>query len=188
VTLSDSIRVESGVEHDLVRELDRDQDVVWMVSQPCRLRLVTAAGRPRVHTPDLLSLDRDDQVTLWDVRPTDKQDEKFAENRDLTAHACANVGWLYRVFDGGDRVRRYNLRWLTAYRIPMPWYPNAKEQLLELSSETDATIGSILREDRGAGHLTSAMWHYLWAGALTIDLDEPITRATRIAVCEGAMS
>ena len=54
VTLSDSIRVESGVEHDLVRELDRDQDVVWMVSQPCRLRLVTAAGRPRVHSPDLL--------------------------------------------------------------------------------------------------------------------------------------
>ena len=188
VTLGAPIRVESGVEHDLVRELDRNHDVVWMVSQPCRLRLVTAAGRPRVHTPDLLSLGRDERVTLWDVRPIEKQDEKFTESRDLTAQACADVGWVYRVYDGGERVRRYNLRWLTAYRISMPWYPNAKEQLLELSSETDATIGSILRADRGAGHLTSAMWHYLWAGDLTVDLDEAITRATPIAVSEGKTS
>lgn len=182
MTLGGPIRVESGVEHDLVRELDRNRDVTWMVSQPCRLRLVTAAGRPRVHTPDLLSLDRDDRVTVWDVRPTEKQDDKFAESGDLTSRACAEVGWGYRVYDGGDRIRRYNLRWLTAYRMPMPWYPNARRELVELCSQDGATIGSVLASDRGAGHLTSAMWHYLWAGHLMIDLDLAITRDTPIAV------
>src|SRR5688572_17581573 len=42
VTLGGPIRLESGLEHDLVRELDRDPDVVWMVSQPARLALSTA--------------------------------------------------------------------------------------------------------------------------------------------------
>ena len=185
MTLGGSIRVESGVEHDLVRELDRDPDVVWMVSQPVRLRLVTATGRPRVHTPDLLSLARDDQVTIWDVRPAEKQDQKFAENRDLTSRACADVGWQYRVYDGGARVRRYNVRWLTAYRMPMPWYPNARQELIAICSAADATIGTVIAADRGAGHLTSAMWHYAWTGLLGIDLDQPMRRTSGVAVRQG---
>jgi hypothetical protein len=188
LTLCGSIRVESGVEHDLVRELDRDPDVAWMVSQPLRLRLVTAAGRPRVHTPDLLSLDRDDQVTIWDVRPAENQDEKFAENRDLASQACADVGWQYRVYDGGARVRRYNVRWLTAYRMPMPWYPNARQELIDICSAGNATVGTVLEADRGAGHLTSAMWHYAWTGFAVVDLDQAITRSSGIAVHEAELA
>ncbi len=188
VTLGGPIRVESGVEHDLVRELDRDQDIVWMVSQPVRLRLVTANGRPRVHTPDLLTVDRAEEVTIWDVRPAEKQDERFTESRDLTARACADVGWRYRVFDGGDRIRRYNLRWLTAYRMPMPWYANARHELIAICSAADATIGTVLKSDKGAGHLTSAMWHYAWTGLLVIDLDQPMRRTSGVTVAHGVSS
>jgi hypothetical protein len=158
---------------------------VWLVSQPVRLRLVTANGRPRVHTPDLLSVDQREEVTIWDVRPAEKQDEKFAESRDLTSQACADVGWRYRVFDGGDRIRRYNLRWLTAYRMPMPWYPNARQELIAICSPADATIGTVLAADKGAGHLTSAMWHYAWSGLLDIDLDQPMRRTSGVAIRQG---
>lgn len=181
VTLGGAIHLESGLEHDLVRELDRDPDVEWMVSQPVRLALRTASGRSRVHTPDLLTLGREGAVTIWDVRPVKKQDEKFAESRDLTAAACADVGWGYHVFGGASPVRRDNVRWLTAYRRQMPWYPRAKAELFDLCRAPGATVGTVLAADRGAGHLISAMWHYAWSGALVIDLDQPICRSTRIS-------
>lgn len=184
MTLGGAIRVESGLEHDLVRELDRDPDVTWMVSQPCRLRLAPRSGRARVHTPDLLTVDRGGAVAIWDARPLQRQDEKFRESSELTARACSEIGWGYRVFDGGDRVRRYNIRWITAYRMPMPWYANAEKELIEISSAGDATVSSVLRSDRGAGHLTSAMWHYIWTGRLVVNLDQPLTRATPITVAD----
>lgn len=179
-TLDGPIHLESGLEHDLVRELDRDPDVEWMVSQPVRLGLRTASGRSRTHTPDLLVLKREGVVTVWDVRPVEKQDEKFQESRDLTAAACAEVGWAYQVYGGASPVRRDNLRWLTAYRRQMPWYPNAKDELLGICREPRATVGAVLDADHGAGHLVSAMWHYAWTGAVVVDLDQPIDRSTPI--------
>ncbi len=180
VTLDGPIRLESGLEHDLVRELDRDPDVVWMVSQPARLALSTVNGRSRVHTPDLLVLGREGAVTIWDVRPVERQDEKFVESRDLTEAACDEVGWGYRVYGGGSPVRRDNVRWLTAYRRAMPWYPAARDELLRICRDPGATVGVVLDADRGAGHLVSAMWHYAWIGALVVDLDQPIGRTTPI--------
>lgn len=180
VTLDGPIHLESGLEHDLVRELDRDPDVQWMVSQPVRLGLKTANGRSRVHTPDLLVLGRESAVTIWDVRPVERHDEKFVENRDLTEAACVEVGWGYRVYGGASPVRRDNVRWLTAYRREMPWYPNARDELLGICREPDATVGAVLKADRGAGHLVSAMWHYAWTGAVAIDLDQPIGRSTPV--------
>ncbi|MGL5824628.1 MAG: TnsA-like heteromeric transposase endonuclease subunit [Nocardioides sp.] len=182
VTLAGEIRVESGLEHDLVRELDRDSSVTWMVSQPVRLRLVTSTGRHRVHTPDLLVVDRHEAVVIWDVRPSTKQDERFAESCKLTADACAEVGWTHRIYSGSPPVRRYNIRWLTAYRMLMPWYANALTDLITICSTPGATIDAVLRADRGAGHLVSAMWHYAWTGRLQVDLDQPLGRTSAICV------
>jgi len=186
VTLGGSIRVESGLEHDLVRELDRDRSVVWMVSQPVRLSLSPARGRSRVHTPDLLVLDCEGGVTIWDVRPPEKQDEKFKLVCDLTRAACDQVGWAYRVYGGSSPTHRHNLRWITAYRRPMPWYPNARAELLAICGLPGATIGSVLGADRGSGHLISAMWHHVWAGLLQIDLDQAMNRDSPITVEVGA--
>ncbi|MDN5793213.1 MAG: hypothetical protein L0H22_09185, partial [Brevibacterium aurantiacum] len=58
ITTRGHIRLESGLEHDLLRELDRRPDVAWLVSQPMRLRLPAKRARRRLeHTPDLLSVD-----------------------------------------------------------------------------------------------------------------------------------
>ena len=56
VTTGGHLRLESGLEHDLVRELDRHLDVNWLVAQPCLLRLAARRrGRRLEHTPDPLA-------------------------------------------------------------------------------------------------------------------------------------
>lgn len=179
VTVGEALRLESGLEHDLLMALDRDPWQRWFVPQPARLRLGRAQPRrARVHTPDLMSVDAGGRVTIWDVRPESKQDERFQQASSSTAAACADIGWEYEVFAGLPDVRRYNLRWLTAYRMPMPWYHPAKALLQGMCASGNAVVADVLGADQGAGHLVSAMWHYAWTGDLVLDLDQSLTRQT----------
>ncbi len=187
VTTGSTIRLESGLEHDLLRALDRQHDVVWLVAQPARLTFpVKRKGRPVRHTPDLLSLATSGAVTVWDARKESKQDEDFTVKAVLTAGACAHAGWEYRVFAGYGDVRRANLMWLQAYRRAQPWYQPAREALSELVAGTTASVGTVLAADAGSGHLISAMWHYLWSGDIDCELDPPITPATALTVGQAA--
>jgi hypothetical protein len=172
------IRLESGLEHDLLRWLDRRPEVVWLVAQPLRLTFrLTGAPRPVAHTPDLLSVDRDGTTTVWDVRERARQDEKFTLMARLTRDACHRAGWAYRVFGGLDQSARLNVMWLHGFRRPQPWYPQGWARLTPLIAG-GCTIGAVLSADTGAGHLVSTMWHHLWAGDLTADLDAPLTADT----------
>ncbi len=184
VTTKSHLHLESGLEHDLVRELDRRPDVTWLAAQPCRLRLpAKRRGRRLEHTPDVLSRHLDGTVWIWDVRPTAKQDEDFRLKSRLTAEACADVGWQYEIFAGMARVRRVNLMWLRAYRRPMPWYAGSLRLLGEYL-ELSGTIGDVLELDAGGGHVLSAMWHGIWTGQFDCDLDRPLTRSTTLRVVD----
>ncbi|GAA4898860.1 hypothetical protein GCM10025789_16070 [Tessaracoccus lubricantis] len=57
-TTQSRLAVESGLEHDLLRELDRDPEVSRLVAQPCRLLLTDGA-----HVPDIMEV-RGDQRPL----------------------------------------------------------------------------------------------------------------------------
>ena len=128
-TVGHSLRLESGLEHDLLMFLDRRPEMSWFVSQPARL-LFTLPGRKRtVHTPDLLAVGPGAVVTIWDVRPQARQDIRFMQVSEVTAAAAEEVGWRYEVFAGLPTVLRHNLRWLVAYRMPMPWYDAARPVL-----------------------------------------------------------
>lgn len=180
MTTKTHLHLESGFEHDLLRELDRQRDVDWLVAQPCLLRLpAKRRGRRLEHTPDLMSRHDDGTVRLWDVRPSENQDDDFRLKVRLTAEACADVGWHHEVFAGMTRVRRINLMWLHAYRRRMPWYAGSLQHLGECLEAT-GTIGDVLDLDAGGGHVVSAMWHAIWSGQVMCDLDRPFTRATRI--------
>lgn len=96
-TVGRVLDVESGVEHDLVRKLDRDPTVEWMVPQPCRVSWVTPSGR-KSHIPDLMSVDASSLVTIWDARPTDKQDAEFREAVPVTSPADS---WSVRTASAG---------------------------------------------------------------------------------------
>ncbi len=183
VTTRRTIRLESGLEHDLLRALDRQHDVVWLAAQPTRLTFpVKRKGRPVRHTPDLLSQKASGSVTVWDARKKPKQDEDFRLKAALTAGACAHVGWDYRVFAGYGNLLRANLMWLQAYRRAQPWYEPAREVLSELLTGGTASVGTVLAADVGSGHVISAMWHYLWRGDIGCELGEPITPETVLTV------
>lgn len=185
VTVGTHLHLESGLEHDLVRELDRQPDVAWLVAQPCMLRLPAKRGGRRVeHTPDLLSRHVDGTVRLWDVRPQERQDNDFRLKVRLTIEACDDVGWHHGVFSGMSRVRRVNLMWLHAYRRSMPWYAGSLRLLSEYV-QRDGTISDVLDLDAGGGHVVSAMWHGIWTGQIDCDLDRPLKRTTRIVLHEA---
>ena len=186
ITVGQHLRLESGLEHDLVRDLDQRPSIVWLVPQPARVLFQGAmSGRHDFHYPDLLSIDVAGVVTVWDVRPVERQDEKFQSHAELTREACATFGWRYELFSGMSATRRVNLMWLDGYRRTMPWHRTALKMLGE-NLGTLWTIGQAIDLDEGEGHLLSAVWHGIRSGDLTVDLDERLGRETRVCLTTSA--
>jgi hypothetical protein len=173
------LALESGLEHDLVRRLDRDPKVLRMVSQPLKLlwSLPTAAH----HFPDLLTV-HDFGVTVWDARAVEEQNEDFLTASALTREACLSVGWSYQVFSGLAEQERLNLLWLHGFRRKPPWSDRVAEQIRTIARGRGATLESLLAADDGTGDLTSVVWHLLWSGGLTIDLAAPWTPDTPVSI------
>ena len=165
------LELESGLEHDLVRRLDRDPVVDQLVAQP--VVLVWPDGRR--HVPDLLSRSTDGSVTLWDCRPLERTDEIFEEVCDRTLGACEQVGWHYEVFTGLSEVQRLNLLWLHSSRRRPRWTDHCRPVLRKLIGEGPVAVDRVLACDDGDGLLVAVLWHLVWSGELVMDLDQPIT-------------
>jgi hypothetical protein len=178
LTTESSLVLESGLEYELARSLDREPTVVWLVAQPARLTFDDGTS----HVPDLLAEHADGRVVIWDARPEHRQDERFQQAAELTRRACAQVGWEYAVHAGLSPARRLNLLWLTVFRNRPKWpHHDAQRELLAHAHE-GVTVGDVLASDAGDGHLTAAMWHLMWTGELVVDLDVPITATTLVTV------
>ncbi|MGW9467376.1 TnsA-like heteromeric transposase endonuclease subunit [Cellulosimicrobium funkei] len=168
--------LESGLEHELARELDRDPDVMWIAAQPV---LITFTNGSR-HVPDLAAEHVDGRVVVWDARPAERRDEKFLRVAELTQQACTAVGWEYKLYDTADTTRRLNLMWLTCFRHRPEWpHHAAKIRLLEYAAAS-TTVGDLMALDQGDGHVIATMWHLLWAGDLVVDLDARITAVSKV--------
>jgi hypothetical protein len=87
MTNDDHVWLESGLDHDLLRKCDRDPNVRCVVSQP--FRLSWAQPTPGRHTPDLLIVSVDGQVTVWDARRLDEQNDDFKMQADVTRRCSA---------------------------------------------------------------------------------------------------
>ena len=68
--------------------------------------------------PDLFCRMLDGQVVVTDCRPVSRADEKFRRKAAVTAAACSQIGWDYRLVGEPDPVWAANLRWLAGYRHP----------------------------------------------------------------------
>jgi len=174
------LSVESGLEHDLIRVLDRQPSTRTLVTQPIVLTW-PGTGRGRSHTPDVLSCKAGGAITLWDVRPADKQDEKFLAAADVTKRACARAGWAYRIFTGLEPVERLNLLWLHRFRHAPDWLPDVAPGIVDdLERQGPMLLGQLFDRDNGDGRLIAAVWHLLWTADLHVDLATKITRASLI--------
>lgn len=179
VSVGDYLELESGLEHDLLRLLDRDSTIAWLGAQPFELEwAATGRGRRRRHTPDLLSLGVDGRVTVWDVkRPTAAEFDRFATDRAITERACAGVGWSYRVFTGLAAVHRNNLMWLHSYRRPPAWISGRQDALIE-ACVSAPTLGELMSSVSDADR--AVVWHLVWTGGLKVDLTSRMTRGSRV--------
>lgn len=175
------LMLDSGLEYELARVLDRDPSVVWLTAQPLQLAF---NGGPR-HTPDLLAEHADGRVVVWDARPVEKRDEAFERVADLTAQACAAVGWEYAVFDSPEAAEQLNTLWLRNFRHAPGWPHHDLEIQLLRSASTPVTVGELIQSDEGDGHLAALMWHLLWTGELVTDLSRRITADTPVCASES---
>ena len=173
----DYLRVESGLEHDLVRVLDRSMTTARIVAQPVHLRFEVGESRRVEHVPDLLCIGTAGEATLWDCRPTEHQDDDFMERSGLTRVACAEVGWFYEVFPGQPAVQRLNERWLAGFRRDRPWHARHRSALLA-SAAGGIAVADLLDLDDGSGELVSTMWHLLWSAELGFDDAAPLRSTT----------
>ena len=171
MTNSDIVSLESGLEHDLVRRVDRDPRVTRIVPQP--LQLTWTAPASGWHVPDLLTVHDNGSATVWDARPLERQGDDFRTKSAITRDACAAVGWGYEIFSGLGKVERLNLLWLHGFRRRPAWADPFEERIRSAASRQGATLGSLFAEDDGTGELKSVVWHLLWCGVLTIDLLVP---------------
>lgn len=184
-TTGSHLQLESGLEHDLVRDLDRDASVAWLVAQPARIRGVDRNSNAGGLVPDLLSVSDGGHVTVWAVRPEARQDEKFVAQTTQTEVACAQFGWTHRVFAGMRPTRRSNLMWLDGFRRAMPWYSQALAYLSADRGRT-FTFADVLEVDNGYGHALSAVWHAIRHGLIDCDLDEPFVMGTGLRFVDGS--
>lgn len=180
-TVARFIELESGLEHDLLRVLDRDPSVTWLVPQPMRLTWSDVDRRKaRRHTPDLLSVDGNRVVTVWDVKtPEAASSARFTEIRDLTEAACQARGWHYAVFTGLEPVHRHNLLWLHAYRRRPAWASAYVDHLL-VTCEGGHPLGELVETEPADERQVAVVWHLIWSGRLTVDLDQTLTSATEV--------
>jgi hypothetical protein len=142
ITNGGVVHLESGLEHDLVRRLDRDRGIVQMVSQPLRLSWTTPEAAS--HTPDLLTVHDDSAVTVWDVRAREEQDDDFRTKSAVTRDGCAAVGWHYEVFTGLSGTERLNLLWLHGFRRKPAWADRFEEEIRRAAGSGIATLGNPL--------------------------------------------
>lgn len=166
MTTGGELLLESGLEHLLMMWLDRQASVSWLVAQPA---LLTWPDGVR-HYPDLLAVDGDGVVTVWDARPLELQDIDFNRKAERTAAACSGRGWEYRVFAGLSLLEEDNLRWLATARRTQPWFDRSRVVLKELSVARPLSLGDVVAVDRG-GYLVSTLWHLAWRGEVVLDLD-----------------
>ncbi|OPX11849.1 TnsA-like heteromeric transposase endonuclease subunit [Mycobacterium sp. AT1] len=187
MTNGDFVSLESGLEHDLVRRVDRDPTVTRIVAQP--FELFTRGSKRVCHTPDLLSAHASGTVVVWDVRPLQEQDDTFLTKADLTRLASEAVGWRYEIFTGINETERLNMLWLYGFRRRPPWAGKVERRIDAAATCSGATLGTIMALDDGSGEVTSAMWHMLWSGQLVVDEGAHWTPDTAVAVrvepCRG---
>jgi hypothetical protein len=182
MTNDDHVWLESGLEHDLLRKCDRDPNVRWVVSQP--FRLSWAEPTPGSHTPDLLGLGAGGEVTVWDARRVENQDDDFRVQAEVSRRCCDAVGWRYVVFNGLTTNERLNLLWLHGFRRRPEWMPRHAALIRRVASDGGTSLGDLFAHDDGSGELKSVVWHLVWGGQLDIDLAARITEQSHVTVNE----
>lgn len=178
------VAYESWLERDHVMLLDFAPEVVAVAAQPFTAVLPTSSG-PRKHTPDYFVRMADGTGVVIDVRP-DARVAKDAEVFDVTATACAQVGWDYQRLGDITPVLAANVRWLSGYRHPRCRTDPIADALIEAAARSDLTVGTLAGTVGDPVAVLPCLFHLLWSGELDagmrtrrMSINSPVQRARR---------
>jgi len=159
---------ESWLERDHAMVLDFDPRIAAFSSQPFWLSWQDD-GKLRRHAPDYFARMADGAALVLDVRADDQIPARDAEIFEVTARACASVGWAYRRAGVLDPVLAANVRWLAGYRHPRCMHQERAARLREVFTRP----APLLAGARAAGDpvaVLPVLYHLLWTGLLVTDL------------------
>jgi hypothetical protein len=180
-TTGNHVGFESWLERDHVMLLDFDPLVVGVSSQPFWLSWLVG-GRRRGHVPDYFVRLGDGRGLVVDVRPDDRIEPADAEMFAMTGAACESVGWVYRRVGAIDPVLVANLRWLAAYRHRR-CLDRARAGALSEVFAAPRPLGEGVAVVGDRLGVLPTLFHLLWTGRLTADLDSSVLSGdTRVAV------
>lgn len=172
---------ESLVEAAALRQLDFEHDIVAIAAQPMIMRFADRSW----HVPDYLALHADGTQVVYDVKPSslmkDKVLEQFAKTRDV----CQEVGWGYAICNELSPLVNRNLTWLANFKHPGYHPMNAGATQLPEVLKAAARGISMGEAARLIGaptlaHARSGVYHLIWTGALSIDLNQRINDSALI--------
>jgi len=179
-TMGRHVGYESWLERDQLMLLDFDPDVVGIASQPFWLFWTDASrdgGRARSHAPDYFVRQRDGTAVVLDVRPDERIKPRDAAAFEITAAACARVGWSYRRLGAPEPVLVANVRWLAGYRHPRHGLGEVVVALRAAFAEPAALMdGAEAVGDPIA--VLPVLFHLLWRQQLAADLSRPLDAGT----------
>jgi hypothetical protein len=174
---------ESLLERDCMMRLDFAADVLAISSQP--MMLTGADGEVRY--PDLLVLDASGVQTVYDVKPFSRINAKARKQFEWTRDVCEAIGWNYAVLTEASVQYQTNLLWLAQFRHPghHPG-PEAEQEVLQAVAP-GWTIHDAVRAMPAASTAAarSRVFHLLWTGALTCDMNTRLSNRTPTYVRNG---
>ncbi|MGW5450246.1 TnsA-like heteromeric transposase endonuclease subunit [Streptomyces asiaticus] len=155
--------------------LDRDPDVTGLAGRPVRLLWRNPRGQVRSWVPQLFARRADGTALLADCPShAGAGGERARGAAKAVAEACAHIGWSYRRLPPLDDVLAANLKWLAGYRHPRnAGQPGLMPAVLEAFTQPRPLIEGA----NAAGdpiEVLPAVFHALWHGQLTADLDTPL--------------
>lgn len=165
--------------------LDFDPEVAGFSSQPFWLSWCED-GKTRRHAPDYFARMADGTSAVIDVRADDQVPARDAEVFEVTARACASVGWSYRRAGAVDPMLAANVRWLAGYRHPRCLDEASAARLRELFARPAPLLAGALAAGDPLAVLP-VLYHLLWTGTLATDLaSAPLSGDSVVAASEGA--
>ncbi len=173
---------ESRLEMFVLMTLDFEPHVVGVSAQPFKL-WYRRDRKDRSHVPDFFAKLSDGQELVVDVkqeavakRPRNQQVFK------ITAHACSQAGWQYKVDSGPKEPYLSNIKWLAGFRR-MPAnkdFEHYAEAIVDLCTERPRSISYLTESIGPSASVRPVLFHLMWKQIVTTPLDTRLTNESLI--------
>lgn len=172
---------ESQGEKDQLILLDSDPHVSYAIAQPFATRVLHGAVT-RWYTPDYLVQNRDGRQYVLEVKPAFRRSRpEWAIVEDAMRQLCETVGWEYAIAEEPEPATLETLRWLSAFRGPMP-DPDGFTDTILAQCATSVPFGSLARCCGRDNELLvrPLLSHLIWSHRLHIDVTQVLDDTTLV--------